>query len=143
MSNRSYPIVIVEIAEDEGGGYVVYAPDLPGCMADGDTRAEAASAIEDAIDEWICEAQESGQIVPEPGVAAARMTKLHSSMASILKKQDELLDAKEALVNAVRKKSEELEEALAEAQQRAPDEGDAGWFHLASISKKDRNQLPH
>lgn len=46
--------------------FVVEVPDLPGCMAHGDTPAEAAAQAEIAIGLWIASAREFGQAVPEP-----------------------------------------------------------------------------
>ena len=41
---------------DEDEGYVAIAPDLPGCSAFGETMAQAAGEIEDAISAWIVSA---------------------------------------------------------------------------------------
>lgn len=30
-----YPILLVSLAEDDGGGFLAVAPDLQGCMSDG------------------------------------------------------------------------------------------------------------
>lgn len=32
-----YPFTIRALADNEGGGYLLEFPDLPGCMADGET----------------------------------------------------------------------------------------------------------
>lgn len=50
--------------EDEA--YVVFAPDLPGCFADGETKEEAKDNIAVVIEEWIEYAQELGREIPEP-----------------------------------------------------------------------------
>jgi len=63
---KSYPVVLRELDPEEGGGWLAEVPDLPGCMADGATRAEALEAIEDAIAEWIDAAKELGRAVPQP-----------------------------------------------------------------------------
>ena len=39
--------VVLEPSED--GGYTVYVPSLPGCISEGDTKAEALSNIKEAI----------------------------------------------------------------------------------------------
>ncbi|MGY8649993.1 MAG: type II toxin-antitoxin system HicB family antitoxin [Verrucomicrobiia bacterium] len=51
---------------DEDHCFVVKVPDLPGCMAHGDTRAEAATNAEGAIDAWLATAEEFGRAIPEP-----------------------------------------------------------------------------
>ena len=73
MARRDYPIVIEPLAAENGGGFVALVPDLPGCMSDGETRAEAAASVEDAIEAWVEEARRLGRDVPEPSahVAAA------------------------------------------------------------------------
>jgi predicted RNase H-like HicB family nuclease len=39
--------VVLEPSED--GGYTVYAPSLPGCISEGDTKEEALANIREAI----------------------------------------------------------------------------------------------
>ena len=52
---------------DQDGRYLVEVPELPGCMADGITRAEAVSMAETVIAEWIETAEEMGWEIPVPG----------------------------------------------------------------------------
>ena len=42
MTEPRYPFLIRPLAKDEGGGFLIEFPDLPGCVSDGET-------IEDAI----------------------------------------------------------------------------------------------
>ena len=53
MTPFDYAVVIERLPDSDGGGYVAYVPDLPGCMSDGETREEAARNVEDAIACWI------------------------------------------------------------------------------------------
>ena len=46
--------------------FVVEVPELPGCMADGATYAEAVANAERVIQEWVETATELGRPVPEP-----------------------------------------------------------------------------
>jgi predicted RNase H-like HicB family nuclease len=46
--------------------FVVEVPELPGCMTDGGTYAEAVAHAETVIDEWITTARELGRPIPEP-----------------------------------------------------------------------------
>jgi predicted RNase H-like HicB family nuclease/uncharacterized protein YegP (UPF0339 family) len=55
--------VIVEKGETSFGAYV---PDLPGCVAVGETREEALRLIEEAIEFHIEGLREDGQPVPAP-----------------------------------------------------------------------------
>jgi len=61
-----YPVLIEPLAQDDGGGFLAMAPDLPGCMSDGETPEEALSSITDAIASWIEEARALGRPVPPP-----------------------------------------------------------------------------
>ena len=36
-----YPFEIRQLSEEEGGGYLISFPDLPGCISDGETIEEA------------------------------------------------------------------------------------------------------
>lgn len=72
MVGREYPIIIEPLSEEDGGGFLVTVPNLPGCMSDGETREEAARAIADAIAAWIDEAKKLGRPIPEPTLSFAR-----------------------------------------------------------------------
>ena len=61
-----YPVVVRELSNEEAGGFLAEIPDLPGCMADGETAAEAVAAVENAIEEWIATAKELNRSIPEP-----------------------------------------------------------------------------
>lgn len=66
MRKFNYPISIRPLDESEGGGYLAEFPDLPGCMADGDTVEEAIHEAQDALESWIKMAIKSGDPVPKP-----------------------------------------------------------------------------
>lgn len=66
MSTRGYRITVAPLSDADGGGFLAYVPDLPGCMADGSTPDEAYARAEQAIDEWIEEAVRLGRVVPQP-----------------------------------------------------------------------------
>ncbi|HYW76859.1 MAG TPA: type II toxin-antitoxin system HicB family antitoxin [Gammaproteobacteria bacterium] len=51
---------------DEDGVFVLDVPELPGCMAHGDTRGEALQAPGKAVALWIETARAEGQPIPEP-----------------------------------------------------------------------------
>jgi prevent-host-death family protein len=59
-----YEIII--FWSDEDNAFVADIPELPGCMADGQTYQEALSSAEQIIKEWIETAQELGRPVPKP-----------------------------------------------------------------------------
>ena len=66
MSAQDYEIHIRPLSDEDGGGYLATVPELPGCMSDGETRAEALVNVEDAIACWIEAAREMGRAVPPP-----------------------------------------------------------------------------
>jgi predicted RNase H-like HicB family nuclease len=51
---------------DVDQSFIVEVPELPGCMADGETYQEAVQNVEVVIQEWIETAQELGRSLPEP-----------------------------------------------------------------------------
>lgn len=59
-----YEIIIFWSNEDNT--FVAEVPELPGCMADGETYQEALSNAQKIIQEWIATANELGRIVPQP-----------------------------------------------------------------------------
>ena len=67
MAARDYAVVIEPLPEEDGGGFLATVPDLPGCMSDGETRAEAAANAEDAIVAWLEEAAALGRGRRSPG----------------------------------------------------------------------------
>ena len=61
---HKYEIIIYWSNEDEA--YVAEVPELPGCMAHGDTQTAALENANSAIQLWIDTAEEFGDPVPEP-----------------------------------------------------------------------------
>jgi antitoxin HicB len=66
MPKLDYPVLIEPLARKDGGGFVATAPDLPGCMSDGETPEDALAHVRDAITAWIEEARALGRPVPKP-----------------------------------------------------------------------------
>ena len=59
-----YEMIIYWSNEDQA--FTVEVPELPGCMADGQTYQEAVSNAEIIIAEWIETAEELGRPIPSP-----------------------------------------------------------------------------
>lgn len=51
---------------DEDNAFIVEVPELPGCLADGQTCQEAVANVETIIQEWIETAKDLGRSIPEP-----------------------------------------------------------------------------
>jgi antitoxin HicB len=62
----AYPFEVRPLSADEGGGFAISFPDLPGCCSDGSTPEEAIENGRDALASWLAVAAESGDKVPEP-----------------------------------------------------------------------------
>lgn len=57
-----YPATFIQ----SGNGYTVEFPDLPGCVAKGDSFEEARVMAEDAAKRWIQTSIEDGEVIPTP-----------------------------------------------------------------------------
>ena len=55
------------MTKEEGGGYLVTFPDLPGCMSDGETIEEAIVNAADAENEWLLASEEWDKIPEKSG----------------------------------------------------------------------------
>ena len=51
---------------DEDQSFVVEVPELPGCMADGETYEEAVHNAQIVISEWVEIARSLGRPIPQP-----------------------------------------------------------------------------
>lgn len=57
-----YAVVI----ENAGSNYSAYVPDLPGCVATGETLAETEQAVREAIEFHLEGLREDGDPIPPP-----------------------------------------------------------------------------
>jgi len=64
--SREYTVIY----EWTGRNYSAYVPDLPGCVAAGDTLEETEQLIREAIQLYIEALREEGEPIPEPAVRA-------------------------------------------------------------------------
>ena len=67
MSAKKYPFNLRPLKEEEGGGWLIEYPDLPGCMSDGESQDEAIANGAQAVTEWIAAAEEWNKPIPAPG----------------------------------------------------------------------------
>ncbi|MDE0590444.1 type II toxin-antitoxin system HicB family antitoxin [Halocynthiibacter sp. C4] len=105
---NDYPVVILPLDDEDGGGYLATYPDLPGCMSDGDTPEEALENAKDAFQAWM-EVQTDREVeIPAPG----------SSANETVDKVGHLLDALKATIDYAQsadKHIETLEDVLQQA----------------------------
>ncbi len=59
-----YEIILYWSAED--AAFIAEMPELPGCMAHGDTQEDALANAKDAMQLWLATAREFGDPIPEP-----------------------------------------------------------------------------
>ena len=59
-----YELIIYWSHEDDS--FIVEVPELPGCMADGETYEEALANAQQVIAEWIDTARHLGRTIPKP-----------------------------------------------------------------------------
>ncbi len=67
----TYPAVFESLGDVPG--YVVTVPDLPGCVTEGDSLADAILMAEDAASGWVLDELEDGNPVP----AASKLSDIH------------------------------------------------------------------
>jgi predicted RNase H-like HicB family nuclease len=64
MGKLKYEVIIYWSKEDNA--FIVEIPELPGCMADGKTYAQALKNIGVVAQQWMDTAKELGRPIPEP-----------------------------------------------------------------------------
>ena len=69
---EEYRIAVRPLSKEEGGGYLVEYPEIPGCMSDGETVEEAIANGREALRDCLEVFKESGRKAPRPGVEAAQ-----------------------------------------------------------------------
>lgn len=65
-STIRYGFEVRPLSKDEGGGYGIVFPDLPGCRSDGATPEEAIENGRDALNSWLTVAREHGDRLTAP-----------------------------------------------------------------------------
>jgi predicted RNase H-like HicB family nuclease len=70
MSELMYLFNMSILPDEEGGGYLIEFPDLPGCISDGETIDEAIVNGKDALFCWIETAKQHGDEIPQPRPSA-------------------------------------------------------------------------
>jgi len=60
------------LSKEEGGGYLVEYPDIPGCMSDGETIEEAIANGREALRDCMEVFRDSGRKIPKPSIEAAQ-----------------------------------------------------------------------
>lgn len=84
MNIPKHPFEVRPLTKEEGGGYLVTFPDLPGCMADGATVEDAIQEAVDAERSYLATIKELGiEAAPASGKFVLRVPKsLHARLAA-------------------------------------------------------------
>jgi len=64
--HKTYGFKILPLPVEDGGGALIYFPDLPGCMSDGKTTEEAVENGFKAVADWIEANEHWGHKIPDP-----------------------------------------------------------------------------
>lgn len=62
-----YEFLIRRLSTEDGGGFLITFPDLPGCMSDGESPDQALKNGRDAFDAWISTCIAEDRAIPAPG----------------------------------------------------------------------------
>ncbi|RIV20246.1 type II toxin-antitoxin system HicB family antitoxin [Alicyclobacillaceae bacterium I2511] len=65
MNKYVFPAVF-DPAEKGESGYTVTFPDLPGCITEGDTIEEALANAREAMELWLWDTEQHGELIPVP-----------------------------------------------------------------------------
>jgi antitoxin HicB len=65
-----YPFTISPLSTEDGGGYLIEYPDLPGCHSDGATPEQAVANGRDAVRSYLMSCRKHGDPIPKPGSPA-------------------------------------------------------------------------
>jgi len=87
-SFEAYSHIISQLPKEDGGGFLITFPDLPGCMSDGATEAETVANGKDAFKAWMSARKDAGKEIPEsfyrpdtvPEVSGKFVTRLPKSV---------------------------------------------------------------
>lgn len=63
---EAYQHQIAPLSEEDGGGFMITFPELPGCLSDGETKEEALKNGKDAFSAWISARIAMGKEIPIP-----------------------------------------------------------------------------
>lgn len=63
---EAYTHIVEPLSDEDGGGYLITFPDLPGCMSDGETPEEAVANGRDAFSAWMSARTHIGKPIPKP-----------------------------------------------------------------------------
>lgn len=91
-----YSVRVSQLSEADGGGWLASIPELPGCLADGETPDAAYAELKDVLEFWLQVAKEQGKDVSDPAIyeeiyySGKTVLRMPKNLHRILSKQAEL-----------------------------------------------------
>ncbi|MEI6702416.1 MAG: type II toxin-antitoxin system HicB family antitoxin [Deltaproteobacteria bacterium] len=83
---ESYMHEIAPLTADEGGGFAITFPDLPGCMSDGETIEETIQNGREAFEAWVAAVTDLKRPVPPPTARPAELVDVSGRFVTRLPK---------------------------------------------------------
>lgn len=68
---EAYTHVVSPLSAEDGGGFLITFPDLPGCISDGETMEEAIENGRDAFVSWVSARVDMKKTIPKPATRQA------------------------------------------------------------------------
>lgn len=68
---EAYTHVVSPLSAEDGGGFLITFPDLPGCVSDGETIEEAIENGRDAFISWVSAHVDMKKTIPKPVIREA------------------------------------------------------------------------
>src|SRR5258707_6283978 len=116
MNPETYSIILVWSEEDQA--FIATVPELDGCTAHGETRAEAIREIQIAIENWLDTARDLGREIPAPKHWTDYETQIEAGAQE---------DLKNAMRAALAENAPAITEALAKEIAKGGDEVSIFW----------------
>jgi antitoxin HicB len=82
----AYAHITSQLSKEDGCGFLITFPDLPSCMSDGDSEADAVANGLDAFKAWIAARQDAGNEIPAPFYRPATVPEVSGKLVTRLPK---------------------------------------------------------
>lgn len=148
MADLGYPMVVKKLSDEDGGGYLAMAPDLVGCMGDGDTPEAAVEDLTRAIGEWVDEASRLKQNIPAPNSVVTKAKDEWASLKVLVRAQEALIGQQEVALAAARAEIDQIRERINNLLESERGEISFNWLShsgvgSAAVVKRRNRNLPN
>ena len=104
-----YPMIVMPLSAEDGGGFEAIFPDLPDCACAGDTPEAAVSGAMACLAEWMRAMAESGVEVPAPFCATDALARRDEQLLGALRT---VMDYAETVEGRISQLEAQVHEAL-------------------------------